>query len=58
MVTVPRSQSHGVNSVVGLKSVAQLSLCARFSGSQGMTEVYNLLSVGIINNHYAIPGND
>ena len=46
----------GVNSVVGLKSVHQLSLYVLFSGFLGMTEVYNLRKIGRINNHYDIPG--
>ena len=44
--------------VMGLKSVDQLSLGAHFSGLRGITEVYNLLIAGIINNHLHIPGND
>ena len=47
-----------LNSVVGLNSVDQLSLSVRFSGFEGMTEVYNLLKVGRINNHLYIPGNE
>ena len=39
------------NMAVGLKSVGQLSLDARFSGFQGMTEVYNLSKIDRINNH-------
>ena len=46
----------GVNSVVGLISVEQLSLDAHFSGLTGMTEVYNLVKIGRINNHNVIPG--
>ena len=34
-----------LNIAVGLKSVAQLSLSARISGFQGMTEVYNLVGI-------------
>ena len=45
------------NMAVGLISVAQLSLLAHFSGSGTMTEVYNLLRIGRINNHLHIPGN-
>ena len=45
------------NMVVGLKSVAQLTLEGLFSGFQGITEVYNLATVGRINNHLSIPGN-
>ena len=51
-------QSGGVNSVVGLISVVQLSLYVLFSGFQGMTEDYNLLRIGRINNHYVIPGTE
>ena len=47
-----------VNSAVGLKSVAQLSLGTRFSEIQGITEVYNLVRIGNNNNHFLIPGND
>ena len=47
----------GVNSAVGLRSVGQLSLSARFSGSKGMTEVYNLVEIDRITNHLGIPGN-
>ena len=47
----------GLNIAVGLKSVAQLTLRTHISGFQGMTEVYNLLYVGRINNHFLIPGN-
>ena len=43
---------------VGLKSVAQLSLSARISGFLGMTEVYNLVKVGRINNHFVISQNE
>ena len=46
----------GLNMVVGLKSVAQLSLVTHFSGSQGITEVYNLLRIGKLINHSCIPG--
>ena len=38
----------------GLKSVAQLSLDAQFSGFQGITEVYNLVRIDRINNHFVI----
>ena len=37
--------------VVGLKSVDQLSLSDRISGSHTMTEVYNLSKIGRITNH-------
>ena len=43
---------------VGLKSVDQLTLRRVFSGFQVMTEVYNLVEVGRINNHLLIPGTD
>ena len=35
----------GVNEVVGLRSVAQLSLYVLFSGLRTMTEVYNLFRI-------------
>ena len=44
-------QYRGLNSVVGLRSVDQLSLDGQISGFRGMTEVYNLIVAGIINNH-------
>ena len=50
--------SRGVNIAVGLKSVAQLTLDAEISGYRTMTEVYNLLKIGRINNHSLIPGNE
>ena len=49
---------HRCNMAVGLISVAQLSLDRRFSGFQGMTEVYNLMDIGRINNHYVICQNE
>ena len=48
---------HAKYMVVGLKSVAQLSLGVLFSGFQGITEGYNVLRTGRINNHLVIPGN-
>ena len=45
------------NMVVGLISVAQLSLVTRISGFRGMTEVYNLSKIDRIINHFSIPGN-
>ena len=48
----------GVNMVVGLRSVGQLSLGAQISGSRGMTEGYNLVEIGRINNHFPISGKD
>ena len=48
----------GVNMVVGLILVGQLTLSAHFSGFWTITEGYNLLSVGIPNDHLSIPGND
>ena len=42
--------------VVGLISVDRLSLSLRFSGSRGITEVYNLRVAGNPNNHLSIPG--
>ena len=44
--------------VVGLISVAQLTLDGLFSGFRTMTEVYNLVEIGRINDHYLIPGNE
>ena len=46
------------NSVVGLISVAQLTSSPLFSGFLGITEVYNLVYVGRINNHSVITGNE
>ena len=40
-----RRRTRGLNIAVGLKSVAQLSLCAHFSLLRGITEVYNLVKV-------------
>ena len=40
--------------VVGLRSVAQLSLDGHISGFRTMTEVYNLIEIGRINNHLSI----
>ena len=39
------------NSAVGLRSVAQLSLYAQFSGFQGMTEGYNVRIIDNPNDH-------
>ena len=44
--------------VVGLKSVAQLSLGSHISDIRGMTEVYNLANAGNPDDHYVILGND
>ena len=41
---------------VGLISVHQLSLDGHFSGFEGITEVYNLLTVGNPNDHKYILG--
>ena len=43
---------------VGLKSVRQLSLDDQISGSRELTEVYNLVRIGKINNHFVIPGTE
>ena len=51
-------QSREANMVVGLISVAQLTLDAQISDISLMTEVYNLSEIGRINNHSSIPGND
>ena len=42
--------------VVGLISVAQLTLSPEISDIDLITEVYNLLRIGRINDHYVIPG--
>ena len=44
--------------VVGLKSVAQLSLDDHISDIRGITEVYNLAKIGRISNHLFIPGKE
>ena len=44
------------NSAVGLISVQQLTLDVHFSGSRGITEVYNLALAGIPNDQNLIPG--
>ena len=44
--------------VVGLISVAQLTLRALFSGFRVMTEVYNLVVAGNPDDHFLIPGNE
>ena len=41
----------GLNMVVGLKTVGQLTLSVHFSGFRGITEVYNLSKAGNPNNH-------
>ena len=46
------------NMAVGLISVGQLTLEALFSVFRGITEVYNLATVGRINNHFLISGNE
>ena len=43
--------------VVGLISVARLTLSAQISDITGITEGYNLVETGRINNHIVIPGN-
>ena len=43
---------------VGLKSVVQLSLDDHFSDIRDLTEVYNLVRIGRINNHNDIPGTE
>ena len=48
----PRGHHMWDNQAMGLKSVEQLSLSAQISETEGMTEVYNLLRIGRINNHY------
>ena len=56
MAAVPRGQHPENNMVVGLISVDQLSLGTQISGSQGITESYNLVGIGRIINHLDIPG--
>ena len=53
---VPHLPYTEVKEAVGLISVAQLSLSVPFSGFRTITEVYNLLEIGRINNHLFIPG--
>ena len=50
-----RGQSARLNSAVGLRTVDQLSLSVHFSGSKGITEVYNLVLAGNPNDHNVIP---
>ena len=45
-----------VKEAVGLISVHQLTLDAHFSDISLITEVYNLLEIHRINNHFLIPG--
>ena len=47
-----------IKDAVGLKSVDQLSLDARISGFRGITEGYNLVTVGNPNDHLVIPGTE
>ena len=58
MVQLPHGYYGGVNMVVGLISVMQLSLSVEFSGFQGITEVYNLANAGNPDDHKYIPGNE
>ena len=51
MLPVVQCGAGGVNMVVGLKSVAQVSLADHISDIRGITEVYNLAVAGRINNH-------
>ena len=44
--------------VVGLYSVGQLTLSAQISRFGGMTEVYNLVEIYRIINHFLIPGKE
>ena len=46
------------NMAVGLKSVAQLTSRALFSGFQGITEVYNVVDAGNADDHFPIPGTE
>ena len=58
MAAVPHCPSPVLNSVVGLRSVDQLTLSPEISGFEGITEVYNLLYAGNPNDHFSIPGID
>ena len=51
MHAVTQRSVHRAKVVVGLISVDQLTLRLRISDIEGMTEVYNLLRIGRINNH-------
>ena len=52
-----RGHVPAVNSAVGLKSVAQLTLSAEISDISLITEVYNLVEINRNSNHFHIPGN-
>ena len=54
--TLPHGHVRELNIVVGLISVDQLSLYGQISETGTMTELYNLLRIGRINNHSAFPG--
>ena len=54
----PHTHVRGLNMVVGLKLVGQLTLSAEISETRGITEVYNLRIAGNLNNHFLIPGNE
>ena len=56
--TVAYSMYSGLECGVGLKSVDQLTLDARISDIEGITEVYNLRVAGIPNDHKSIAGNE
>ena len=58
MSALPHVHVRGVNMVVGLYSVEQLTLGAQISGFKGITEVYNLIRIDRIINHFSIPGTD
>ena len=48
--------ARGLNVVVGLRSVDQLTLSMHFSGFRGITEVYNLCIARNPDDHKHIPG--
>ena len=54
---VPGTALEQVNMAVGLRSVAQLTLDGHISETRGITEVYNLVRIQEISNHFLIPGN-
>ena len=54
----PAVRTDAKQQAVGLRSVAQLTLSASFSGFLGITEVYNLADVGNPDDHNVILGTD
>ena len=58
LATPPHGHVPDLNIAVGLKSVDQLSLSVHISRFGTITEGYNLLITGRINNHFVISGNE